>query len=87
MKNEKLTKKEIAKKIKAVKRNGFNNGYDYSGIVRGFNFITLDKKDGEIYEEDDTGFCSFVAICKNKKEVVNEIYDWVKIYAPQNFDS
>ena len=45
------------------------------------------KKDGEIYEEGYTGVCRFVAICKNKKEVVNEIYDWVKIYAPQNFDS
>ena len=82
-----LTKKEISEKLRITRRSGFGRGFDYNASVRGFDFESLtDQPAGEIYERDNQGFCTKVASCENKKEVVNAIYEWFKEYASQNFD-
>lgn len=83
MQSKKLTKKEISENINSYRRNGFGNGFYYEGHIRGF-FFTMNKFD--LYEEDETGFCTWVNEVHNKKDVVNSIYEWFKEYAAHVFD-
>jgi hypothetical protein len=88
MKNEKLTKKEIAKNVRATRRVGFGNGFDYDATVRGFYFETLrDKECGVLMECDDQGHLTHVGSISSKKEAVNAIFEWFINYAPQHFET
>lgn len=80
----KLTKKEISKNIRLNRISNITPMYVYKINVRGFYFES--RQNGELYEEDETGHCTFVESVNNKREVVDAIYDWFKEYASQEFD-
>lgn len=88
MRTNMLTKKEIASNIIITRRYGFGNGFAYNCTVRGFVFETLTDAvvSGELYETDNKGHMTKVSSCKNKKEIVNAIYEWFKSYAADQFD-